>query len=263
MNAEDLLGLLVPATFFGMWAIEAKWPARKFPQPRGRRWLGIGCFILMATTTTLVPPALPADWLERHRLLDGSGLGVVGGAVVGYVVLSFVSYLWHRNAHRFALIWRLFHQVHHSPQYVDMSGSMIFHPTEMVVFSVLTVVTTTLALGLDPLAAALTGYIAAFYSMFQHWNIRTPRWLGYFIQRPEAHCVHHQREVHHYNFADLPWWDMLAGTFRNPRAWEGEAGFEASASRRLGAMLAFRDVNANDYGPASLGVKDKARLQAI
>ena len=66
MSAEDILGLLVPATFLGMWAIEAKWPARTFPQPKGRRWLGIGFFILMALVTTIVPLAIPASWLERH-----------------------------------------------------------------------------------------------------------------------------------------------------------------------------------------------------
>ncbi len=75
---------------------------------------------------------------------------------------------------------------------------------------------TTLVLGLDPVAAAATGYIAAFYGYFQHMNIRTPRWLGFIIQRPEAHCVHHQRDVHAYNYGDLPVWDMLFGTFRNP-----------------------------------------------
>jgi hypothetical protein len=33
------------------------------------------------------------------------------------------------------------------------------------------------------------------------------------------------------------------GTFYNPPAWEGRAGFEEKASRRLGAMLTFSDVN--------------------
>jgi sterol desaturase/sphingolipid hydroxylase (fatty acid hydroxylase superfamily) len=178
----------------------------------------------------------------------------VGGAVAGYAVLSFVAYLWHRNAHRFALMWRLFHQLHHSPQRVDMPGAALFHPFEMAVFALVSIVTTTLVLGLDPLAAALTGYIAAFYSLFQHMNVRTPRWLGYFIQRPESHCIHHQRELHNFNYSDLPLWDMLFGTFRNPGAWQGLAGFENGPSRRLGAMLAFADVNREQYGEKSLGV---------
>jgi hypothetical protein len=33
------------------------------------------------------------------------------------------------------------------------------------------------------------------------------------------------------------------GTFRNPRTWEGNAGFEPDRARRYGVMLAGRDVN--------------------
>ena len=99
---------------------------------------------------------------------------------------------------------------------------------------------TVIVLGLDPLAAALVGYLVAFNGFFQHWNVRTPQWLGYFIQRPESHCVHHRMGVHYYNYADFPPWDMLFGTFRNPAKFMGECGFEAGADRRLGAMLGVR-----------------------
>ncbi len=84
--------------------------------------------------------------------------------------------------------------------------------------------------------------VAAFCGFFQHWNVRTPRWLGYLVQRPESHCVHHQYGVHAWNYSDLPVRDMLFGTFRNPATWEGRAGFDEDASRRAFAMLVFRDV---------------------
>jgi sterol desaturase/sphingolipid hydroxylase (fatty acid hydroxylase superfamily) len=201
-----------------------------------------------------VPLLVPLDWLAAHRLVDGTGLGVVGGTVVGYIVLSAAMYAYHRTCHAVPLLWRLSHQIHHSPQRVDMSGSVLFHPFEMVVQTLLQLAVTLLLLGLDPLAAALTGYVAAFYGMFQHWNIRTPQWLGYLIQRPEAHCEHHRLGVHAYNYGDLPIWDILLGTFRNPRSFSGECGFESPADRRIGAMLAWRDVNQPMYGRGSRGV---------
>jgi sterol desaturase/sphingolipid hydroxylase (fatty acid hydroxylase superfamily) len=131
-----------------------------------------------------------------------------------------------------------------------------------VVFSLIAVISSTLVPGLDLLAAALTGYIASFYGMFQHWNIRAPPWMGYSIQRPESHCVHHQREVHSFNYADLPVGDMF-GTFRNPRSWQGQAGSEDAVSRRLGAMLAFVDGNEDTYGAGSLGVKDRELIEQM
>lgn len=132
------------------------------------------------------------------------------------------------------------------------------HPLEMIVYAILQLFVTVIVLGLDPLAAALVGYLIAFNGYFQHWNVRTPQWIGYFIQRPESHCVHHRLGVDYYNYADFPPRDMLFGTFRNPARVMGECGFEAGADRRLGPMLAFADVNAPLYGPGSLGAKPRA-----
>jgi sterol desaturase/sphingolipid hydroxylase (fatty acid hydroxylase superfamily) len=94
--------------------------------------------------------------------------------------------------------------------------------------------------------------------MFQHWNVRTPQWLGYLIQRPESHCVHHRMGVHYYNYGDLPIWDLLLGTFRNPPRYNGECGFETPGDTRIGAMIAFADVNAPLYGAANLGQKPRS-----
>lgn len=77
----------------------------------------------------------------------------------------------------------------------------------------------------------------------QHASFRTPRWLGYLIQRPESHSVHHGRGIHRYNYADLPLWDMVFGTFRNPEGFQPKHGFYDGASERIPEMLAFRDVS--------------------
>jgi sterol desaturase/sphingolipid hydroxylase (fatty acid hydroxylase superfamily) len=253
MSAEALLGLLVPATYLFFLFTESRWPARSFPARKGWQWLGAGFLVLMMTIGTVLPLVLPVDWLAAHRLLDGTRLGVVGGTIVGYVVMEGVIYGWHRTMHTFDFTWRGFHQIHHSPNRVDIPGSTLFHPTEMIVGTMLQVGCTVFVLGLEPLAAGIVGYLIAFNTFFQHWNVRTPQWLGYLIQRPESHCEHHRMRVHFYNFSDFPPWDMLFGTFRNPRAFAGPCGFEGGADRRLAAMLAFRDVNAEFYPAGSLG----------
>jgi sterol desaturase/sphingolipid hydroxylase (fatty acid hydroxylase superfamily) len=253
MEPADLIALLIPATYLVMLAIEKWRPARAFPERRGWTWVGIGFLLLIGLVSGVVPLAVPAEWLAVHRWIDGTGLGIAGGTVVGYVVLSGFMYAYHRLVHTVPALWRLTHQIHHSPQRVDISGSVLFHPLEMVIQVLLQLFVTLVVLGLDPIAAALTGYVAAFYGMFQHWNVNTPQWLGYLIQRPEAHCEHHRKGVHANNYGDLPIWDLLLGTFRNPQAFSGECGFEAPADRQLGAMLALKDVNEPIYGPSSTG----------
>ena len=64
-----------------------------------------------------------------------------------------------------------------------------------------------------------------------------------------------KEEPTHYNFADLPLWDIVFGTFRNPKQYLGQCGFEGDKDLRIGAMLAFEDVNAPLYGPGSRGVQ--------
>lgn len=256
MKLEDLLGPGVPVLFFAMMGIEALRPARKFPPVRGWRLLSLPFFAMMGALGAAAPLLLPGEWLPARRLLDLSGLGVAGGAVAGFLALSLVNYAYHRACHRVGLLWRLFHQLHHSPARVDMAGAALFHPLDGLVYSILPVLVGG-ALGLDPRAAAIAGFVAVFYAFFQHWNVRTPRWLGYLIQRPESHCVHHEYGVHAWNYSAFPLWDMIFGTFRNPESWEGRAGFDAAASRRIGAMLLFHDVNPPQR-EASIGAAQNA-----
>ena len=253
MQPEDILGLMVPVTYFAFLFTEKLWSARQFPPRKGWQFLGIAFLLILYTLGVVTPLLLPLDWLAAHRWIDGTRLGVVGGTIVGFVLLEGLIYGYHRACHESSFLWRLGHQVHHGPARVDIPGSQIFHPVEMLIFTALQIFATVIVIGLDPLAAAIIGYLVAFYTMFQHWNVKTPQWLGYIIQRPESHCIHHRVGLHYYNFADLPLWDILFGTFRNPKRSLAPVGFDGGADLKLGAMLAFADVNAPLYGRGSRG----------
>lgn len=244
MNAEEAASLGIVLSFFLLLGLEAVKPARAYPKRRLWRVRGVAQLLLIGGLATALPLVLPVAWLERHRLMNGNGLGLVGGTVVGYAAVSFVSYLWHRATHRFDVLWRGFHQLHHAPQRLDMAGATVFHPLDIAMYMTLSTVVTTLVLGLSPEAAAATAFVAQFYAYFQHLNVKTPQWLGWVIQRPEAHFVHHQRDVHGFNYADLPVWDLLFGTFVNPKDFgTEEVGFPTPADGQYGAMLLLKDVS--------------------
>jgi len=116
--------------------------------------------------------------------------------------------------------------------------SLIFH-----LFDVLSSAILYLGVGLGAAAAAGAVLLSGLAELFYHWNVRTPHWLGYLFQRPESHCVHHQEGVHSYNFADLPLWDILFGTFHNPRVAQFRCGFGPGHEHRLAEMLWGVDVN--------------------
>ncbi|HET9931637.1 MAG TPA: sterol desaturase family protein [Polyangiaceae bacterium] len=243
MTLDDALGLAIPITYLTFLGVEARWPARSFPRVRGWRLIGWLALMMLMTINVALPLALPEPWLRSHRLLDGTRLGVVGGIVVGYAAVTFATYWWHRLEHRSDWVFRFIHQLHHSPVRMDVSGGAYLHPLDIGASIVLSLLVTVFVLGLDPVAAAIVGYVGAFYAMFQHLNVKTPPWLGYLIQRPESHCLHHERGVHARNYSDLPLWDIVFGTFHNPRSFAGEVGFGGPAPRRIVAMLLGVDVD--------------------
>jgi sterol desaturase/sphingolipid hydroxylase (fatty acid hydroxylase superfamily) len=242
MGIAHLVPLIVPALFLTFVAAERLWPARPLPTVRFWRLKGIFFFALSGFLSSTVP-ALYVDFIRAHRLMNLEGLGVAGGAVVGLLAVELVGYFWHRVRHRSGLLWRLTHQMHHSAERLDIFGATFLHPLDLVGTNLVLGVVTTMVLGLSVDAAAVVSILGIGCAMFQHTNLRTPRWLGYLVQRPESHSVHHARGIHAGNYSNMPVWDMLFGTFQNPARFEPETGFYQGASRRIGAMLVGRDVS--------------------
>ncbi|MDX1518291.1 MAG: sterol desaturase family protein [Woeseiaceae bacterium] len=210
-----------------------------------RFWRTRATIVTVAAVWLSIQVATGWAWLlGDYSLFDLSRLGTAWGAVVGILVYEFVHYWYHRAIHRFDVLWRLAHQMHHSAERIDAFGAYYLHPVDVFFFTTWGSLVFVPLLGLGAEAAAIGAVFLTFNAMFQHANIRTPHWLGYVIQRPESHCVHHGRGVHHYNYSDLPLWDMLFGTFLNPKHVDDmEAGFYDGASERLAEVLAFRDVS--------------------
>ena len=154
---------------------------------------------------------------------------------------TFFFYWWHRLRHR-KWFWRIFHQVHHSPARIEVVTSFYKHPVEILSDSVLGALVLYPLLGVSLEGAFWNNFFAATAEYFYHANFRSPRWLKYFIQTPELHSVHHQVDVHRHNFADLPIWDRLFGTYEDADAFAPACGFPRDNERYLADMLLFRDV---------------------
>jgi sterol desaturase/sphingolipid hydroxylase (fatty acid hydroxylase superfamily) len=219
--------------------------ARRFTAPRGWRLYALlvtgAAFWLSLEVGELWAQALPA-W----TVFDLSGLGTGLGALVGVVVYELFHYAYHRTAHEWGRLWRASHRMHHAAESLDAFGAWYLHPIDVLAFNSIAILVAFPLLGLTPEAGALIGVFLSFNAMFQHANLRTPRWVGWLIQRPEAHGVHHGRGVHRFNYSDLPLWDFLFGTLRNPARFEGKLGFFDGASRRIGPLLLGGDLHAPD-----------------
>lgn len=216
--------------------------ARTFVTPRFWRVRAI-VVTIMAFALSFLVPALWARAFGAWTLFDLSTLGIAAGAVIGILIYELGHYWYHRSVHRSDRLWLAFHQMHHSTESLDAWSAYYMAPSDVIAFVTLQTIVFGPLLGLSLGAAVLANLFLTFNAVFQHANLRTPQWLGYIIQRPESHGVHHERGVHAYNYSDLPLWDIVFGTFRNPKTFDAEVGFWHGASSKIGAMLLMKDVS--------------------
>lgn len=231
---------------FAMIGVEYLFPARELPRVR-RFWGRVILLNALQGAVVILAGVTWGRWFRSASLVDLSSLPFVAATAAGYLVSSIIYYWWHRARHESPLLWRWFHQLHHSPSRIHVAMSFFKHPSEFVANSLLSTWIAYPLLGLTPSQAGALTLITAAAEFFYHWNIRTPRWLGWFIQRPEMHRVHHQRHRHTCNFADLPAIDMVFGTYRNPRGGGVECGFDPVLEQQFGAMLIGRDVHKTQH----------------
>lgn len=220
---------------------EAAFPARKLPYVRFWKAKGITTFYFYFFLSTYLPLAYDA-WLPSDAIINLRTMSPYLAAIIGILVYELGVYIWHRLMHSKDLLWRVFHQMHHSAERIDSYGAFYFSPMDMIGFTVLGTLSISILVGIPPKSITIFLLMTNFFSVFQHANIKTPVWLGYLIQRPESHSIHHSKGVHRYNYSDLPIFDILFGTFKNPASFVVETGLYNGASSKIKDMLLFKNI---------------------
>lgn len=233
------LAVLVSYAFLILW--EEIFPARKLPKVKFWRIKGLLFFFTFFFVASYLPIFID-PFLAKFQILDLTGLGIIASSIIGLIVYELVIYAYHITMHKYDFLWRTFHQVHHSAERLDAYGSLFHSPLDMIGFTLVGSISFALFVGLPPQTITILLFIINFLAFFQHANIKTPRWVGYIVQRPESHSIHHGRGIHKNNYADLPLIDMVFGTFKNPKNYQKETGFYDGASSRIVDMFCFKDV---------------------
>lgn len=237
MTLPSLLVIVATVVFL---ILERSFPGRELPKAKGWYWRAL--FVNFAQLgITLATARL---WIRAFDVsvfhLSVWNVPIAEG-VVGWCVGTFFFYWWHVLRHKRGL-WLLFHQIHHSPSRIEIMTSFYKHPIEILSDALLSALVLYPLLGCSMMGAFWYNFFAATGEYFYHANIRTPKWLRYLIQTPELHSIHHQYDVHRYNFSDVPIWDRLFGTYRDTTEFAPRCGFPWGAEQRLVAMLMFKDV---------------------
>lgn len=223
--------------------LERLFPAQPLPKVRGwwTRVIVINCF---QAAIVIAGGFLWERWFESASLFKLSNYTSTWvSAFIAYLVITFVYYWWHRARHDISFLWLTLHQVHHSPSRIETITSFFKHPLEILINSILITIIIFGILGINRTAGQIVTVITCYAEFFYHMNLKTPFWAGFFIQRPEMHRFHHQVGRHYNNFADLPIWDFLFGTYFNPKSEKTNCGFLPAREKQFWNMIQFKDVN--------------------
>jgi sterol desaturase/sphingolipid hydroxylase (fatty acid hydroxylase superfamily) len=210
-----------------------------------KRWrIYAGALSTVQVGTTLGAGILFEDLFSEAALfaLPRSYSAPVVG-FISFLLASFLAYWWHRAMHRFDLLWRVFHQLHHSPSRIEVLTSFYIHPFDGAAATLINACCAYLVFGASASAAAWGLLYAALNNLFIHMDRSTPYWLGAVLQRPEMHRIHHKRGFHAQNYG-LPVWDLLFGTFENTRERVAICGFGGQAEHQIAEMLLMKRVDA-------------------
>jgi sterol desaturase/sphingolipid hydroxylase (fatty acid hydroxylase superfamily) len=204
---------------------EQRWPLRPRVRPLGER-LAVNAVLVALAALTLRLAMIPAA-LAVASAGERAGLGLlrwlpVPGAVagvLGFLLLDWTVYVWHRLNHRAPLLWR-FHVVHHTDLDLDVSTAFRFHAGELLL-SVLWRSAQIVVLGAGPGLVLVYEAAMETATAFHHSAWRLPpavdRALNAVLVTPRMHGVHHSvvEEETNANWSVIfSWWDRLHRTRR-------------------------------------------------
>ncbi|MEW6133238.1 MAG: sterol desaturase family protein [Pseudomonadota bacterium] len=235
-----LFVIAAAALFF---AAERMFPGRALPNSKG--WYARAILLNLCQFGVVMLAGMTWEaWLQGLSVLDISrSLPAPAQGLLAWFLGTFVFYWWHRARHESNLLWQSLHQIHHSASRIEILTAFYKHPVEMMSNSIIISLVLFSFLGASLEAAAWFNLFAAMGELFYHSNLKTPHWVGYVMQRPEHHSIHHEFDVHRYNFGDITWWDRLFGTFKDTDAFSARCGFEEGREQKIGEMLLFKNVN--------------------
>ena len=209
-----------------MLVLESCFPARKSKLTKRVRWLGN--FSLLIISSVVARLLVPIGVTGIALYASSQGLGLFNNInlpnwliiTLSVLLLDLMIYWQHRIFHLVPMLWR-FHKVHHADSHIDASTGLRFHPIE-ILLSILLKGLAVLLLGVPAIAVIIFEVALNGFALFNHTNIRLPRWLEYPLRAilitQVLHRIHHSQVVEetnsNYGFS-VSWWDRLFGSYKS------------------------------------------------
>ncbi|MDD5461718.1 MAG: sterol desaturase family protein [Methylococcales bacterium] len=241
---EEIPALTLLMVFTILMILEHQSPRKKLPAKHLQQSFktNIGLFIVNSIAMSSVSTS--SLWILAKQYSDTGLLNALSSpgwkAVLSFLLLDLLIYLWHKACHRFDCLW-MFHKVHHNDPYLNTSTAFRVHFVELFITNLLKAALIVL-LGIEEAVVLTNEVIITLFVMFHHANISFmgEQFLGKIIIVPSLHRTHHsiQRNEHDSNYgAVLSIWDRLFGTLseREP----AEIGIKGNSPQDVVNLIKF------------------------
>ena len=134
MAQGEVLALTLLMVFAILSALEIKAPREKLPNKQLRQsyQTNMSLFIVNSIALSLVSASSLLVLAERYS--DKGLLNTLSSpawkAVLSFLLLDLLMYLWHKASHSFDCLW-VFHKVHHNDPYLNITTSFRIHFLEL------------------------------------------------------------------------------------------------------------------------------------
>jgi sterol desaturase/sphingolipid hydroxylase (fatty acid hydroxylase superfamily) len=227
-----------------------------------RTIMAVAFFVSSGAISAVVVDALSQLGPVSAKVPNAFAAAVI---TVAYILALDLGYwIGHRLSHNVPVLWE-FHKAHHAAEVLTPATSVRSHPIDDVVqgncIAIVTGLThgvTSWVFGPDAQPLSLFGinilmfvyYVTFFHLRHSHVWLPVRGWLGYVIQSPAHHQIHHSDAPHHMGknlgFC-LSIWDWVFGTLYIPTKKEAlnfGIGEESKEYLGLRALLVKPFVNA-------------------
>ncbi|MES2780920.1 MAG: sterol desaturase family protein, partial [Bacteroidota bacterium] len=121
----DPVSLCIFAIYLLLMTCEKFFPARNLPVIPNWKIKGLLSYFLFFFISSYLP-FYYAEWLPSKPLINLSHFNSTWSAVAGVLLYELGVYIWHRSMHSHSVLWRVFHQLHHSAERLDTFGAFYF-----------------------------------------------------------------------------------------------------------------------------------------
>ena len=209
-----------------MLVLESCFPARKSKLTKPVRWLGNFSLLILSSIVARLLIPIGVAGIALYASTEGIGLfNIINlptwlSITFSVLLLDLMIYWQHRIFHLVPMLWR-FHKVHHADSHIDASTGLRFHPVE-IALSIILKALAVLILGVPATAVIIFEVALNGFALFNHANIRLPRWLELPLRTilitQVLHRIPHSQVVNetnsNYGFS-VSWWDRMFGSYKS------------------------------------------------